>query len=166
MTRLLVDPTVERGWRLLVILKVENTGMAARANIFLLLWQQRRSMRRSERTMWLLVGLFPLIFLGWGFTVVEGAQVGSKHETRTCEVTSVSWAQWDLDGMPSWRVHTSCGGALYINPDDTHQTAEQATDLFEELVPGQCYALNVKGELNNWFDISAGLISAERTTCR
>jgi hypothetical protein len=104
------------------------------------------------------VGCLVVFLLG---SAVVSHEINAQRETRTCTMVSLGSAGRPLlDGKPSWKVVTSCGGTLYIDPDATHQSGAAATTLAESLTPAQSYVLTIQGELGNAWAISSYLLAA------
>lgn len=125
---------------------------------------------RPKTIAFLVVGV-PLIVFGVALlTFIIGAAAISSHinanrEVRTCTVEQVLAAGQGggrrlEDGKPSWLIKTDCGGTLYIDPDATHQTAAEATQLQESLQPAVRYHLTIQGQLGNRWTISSYLLAA------
>ena len=107
-----------------------------------------------------LIVLFPVLGVFLGVLGVASHDINGQYGTYSCTVTNISADAPLRDGNPAWKVVTSCGGTLYIDPDATHQTSQQATALARSMSPGHRYALTIQGVLRNPFAISSYLLAA------
>lgn len=104
-----------------------------------------------------------VIFLA--VTAVRSHNLNAKRQVLTCTITRQPARRTLRDeATPSWRVYTSCGGTLYIDPDATNQTSADATVLVNSLRVGGKYRLTIQGQLGNKADISSYLLAATPTS--